>query len=176
MCPYLTLAPRPIFHETFFNHHYFFFAKPYYISIVCPDGTEYKEVSGHLAVYFACYIHSANFSTFPSKMHQGFVGNTSSRIYTLTSLSNLTISSIKTLNNRVSEFRFSNVSHLESVVQDVLPNYLHPYVHYPSIVAPVIIIAIIVIPLCCYVRKALTLYKFLKAGRRTAVREQDTNV
>ena len=176
LCPYITLAPRPIFHETFFNHHYFFFTQPYYIYIICPDGTVYKEVSGHLAVYFACYIHSASLSTFPSKLHQGFVGNISYRVYTLTSLSNIHISSINTINDRVAEFKFSNVSHFESVVQDVLPSYLHPSIHYPSIIAPIIIIVVIAIPLCCYVRKALTLYNFLRAERRTAVRERDTNV
>ena len=178
LCPYTTIEPKPLTHKTFFNHHYFFFTTSFYISIVCPEGTEYKEVSGHLAVYFACYVHSANLSTFPSKLHQGFVGDiTTTRIYSLTTLNNIHISSVKNLRDPVSKFTFSNTSDLEDVVQDVLPGYLHPYVHYPSLVLPIVICIIIIIPLCCWVRKALTLYNVLQQRRRVTVRKQDdTNV
>ncbi len=176
LCPYTTLVNNnKMFHKTFFSHHYFFFTKPFYISIVCPEGTVYKEVSGHLAVYFACYVHSANLSTFPSKLHQGFVQNSTARIYPLTILDNIHLSSIKYVNNKVSEFKFSKTSDLETVVQDVLPNYLHPYILYPSFIIPVVVIIVILIPLCCYVRKSLTLYNILQSRRVTA-RNEETNV
>ncbi len=178
LCPYTTVEPKALTHKTFFSHHYFFFTTAFYISIVCPEGTEYKEVSGHLAVYFACYVHSANLSTFPSKLHRGFVGNSTARIYPLTTLDNIHISSVKHLRNPISTFAFSNTSDLENAVQDVLPGYLHPYVHYPSLVIPIILCIVIVIPLCCWVRKALTLYNHLQNRRRASTRrqQQDTNV
>ena len=176
LCPYTSLAPKPLFHKTFFNHHYFFFNNPFYISIVCPEGTVYKEVIGHLAVYFACYVHSANLSMFPSKLHQGFVGNDTARIYPLTSLDHIHLSSIKYINSKVSEFHFSNTSDLETAVHSVLPAYLHPYVHYPSFLIPVVLIIVILIPLCCWVRRALTLYNILQRRTRVNVRDRDTNV
>ena len=39
LCPYTTLAQKSLFHKTFFSHHYFFFTNPFYVSIVCPEGT-----------------------------------------------------------------------------------------------------------------------------------------
>ena len=177
LCPYTTVAPKPLFHKTFFSHHYFFFTRPFYISILCPEGTVYKEVSGHLAVYFSCHVRSANLTTFPSKLHQGFVGNSSlARIYPLTSLNNIHISSIKYVNNKVSEFKFSNTSDLETAVHNALPGYLHPYVHYPSLLIPIVIIIIIIIPLCCWVKKALTLYNVLNSRRLARIRNQESKV
>jgi len=58
--------------------------------------------------------------------------------------------------NTISEFTFSNTSEFENAIQDSLPLYLTPYVHYPSIIASIVLIIIIVIPLCCVVKKALT--------------------
>ena len=176
LCPYTTVTHKPLFHKTFFSHHYFFFIHPFYISIICPEGTVYKEVSGHLAVYFACHVRSANLTTFPSKLHQGFVGNSSARIYPLTSLNNVHFSSIKHVTNKVYDFKFSNTSDLETAVHNVLPGYLHPYVHYPSLLIPIVIILIIVIPLCCWVRKALTLYNVLKQRRRAKMRDQESQL
>ena len=176
LCPYTTSIQKPMFHKTFFSHHYFFFTYPFYISIICPEGTTYREVSGHLAVYFACYVHSANLTTFPSKLHQGFSGNSSARIYPLSTLNNVHLSHIKHLSPKVPEFTFSNTSDLETAVHEVLPGYLHPYVHYPSIVIPIVIIIIVLIPLCCWVKKALTLYNILRRKRRVTVRDQDASV
>ena len=175
-CPYTTLAQKPMFHKTFFNHHYFFFTSLFYISIVCPEETVYQEVSGHLAVYFSCYVHSANLTTFPSKLHQGFIGNTTTRIYPLHSLDNISLSSVKYINDKVSHFKFSNTSDLDIPLEDVLPVYLHPHVHYPSLIIPVIIIIVILIPLCCWVKRALTLYRLLQSRRRVTARTQETNV
>ena len=175
LCPYTELAPKPLYHRTFFSHHYFFFTTPFYISIICPEGTMYQETSGHLAVYFACKVRSANLTTFPSKFHRGFVGNSSARVYPLTSLNNLHITSMKYV-TKVSEFLFSNTSDLETAVQDVLPAYLSPHIHFPTYLIPLVIIIIVLIPLCCWVRKALTLYRLLQRKRRVTVREQDTRV
>ena len=175
LCPYTELAPKSLYHRTFFSHHYFLFTDPLYISIICPEGTEYQEASGHLAVSFACKIRSANLTTFPSKFHRGFVGNSSARVYPLTALNKLHITSVKYV-TKVSEFHFSNTSDLEAAVQDVLPTYLSPYIHFPTYWLPLLLIIIVLIPLCCWVRKALTLYKLLQRGRRVTVREQDTGV
>ena len=162
LCPYRRLTPSPFFHESFFGYHYFFFTQQYFVSVVCPDGTEYKELSGHFAVPNACYVRSANLTTFPSKLYKGFIANLTVRIFPLDSLTNVTFSHIKYVTNSLSEFTFSNTSELESVIQDSLPVYLSPSVHVPSIIAPVVIILIVVIPLCLLVRKALTLYSHLK--------------
>ena len=177
LCPYTTIEPTPLTHKTFFSHHYFFFMTSFYVSIICPERTEYTEVTGHLAVYFACYVHSANLSTFPSKLHQGFVGNSTARIYPLTTLDNIHISSVKNLKNPVSAFNFSSTSDLEEAIQDVLPGYLQPYVHYPTLTISIVLCIVIIIPLCCYTRKALTLYKVLQQRKKASVRKQEeTNV
>ena len=162
LCPYRRLTPSPFFHESFFGYHYFFFTQMYYVSVVCPDGKEFKELSGHFAVPNACYVRSANLTTFPSKLYEGFTSNFTVRIFPLDSLKNVTFSHIKYMTNSISEFTFSNTSEIESVIQDFLPVYLNPSVHIPSIIAPVIIILIIVIPLCLAVRKALILYNHLQ--------------
>ncbi len=66
------------------------------------------------------------------------------------------------MTNTIAELTFSTVSEFESIVQDSLPTYLSPSVHFPSIVAPVVLFIILVIPLCC-VKQALTLYYYLKS-------------
>jgi len=177
LCPYTQLAPKPVFHRTFFNHHYFFFTQAFYVSIVCPEGPVYKEVSGHFAVLIACYLRSANLTTFPSKLHQGFSANVSSKIFPLTSLDNVNFSTIRYVTNSLSEFSFSNLSDLETAVHDSLPGYLSPAVHFPSLVAPVVLIIVIVIPLCCLVNRALTLYNRLNSRvKKTAGNRRDTGV
>jgi len=162
LCPYAHLTPQPLFHRTFFSHHYFFFTQPFFVSVVCSEGTVYKEVSGHFAVLAACYLRSANLTTFPSKLHQGFSSNFTTKIFPIESLKNINFSHIKYVTNTISEFTFSNISEFENAIQDSLPPYLTPYVHYPSIIAPIVLIIIIVIPLCCVVKKALTLYRELQ--------------
>ena len=177
LCPYTTLSTKPLFHKTFFHHHYFLFTTPIYISIICPNGTSYQEVSGHLAIYFACQVRSSDLTTFPSHLHKGFKGNSSSRIYPLSSLDNIHLSNVKTVSHKVKEFTFSNTSDLETAIHDFLPIHLHPFVHYPSFVVPIVIIIIVLIPLGCYVKRALTLYRLLKSKRRaTVTHQQDSNV
>ena len=98
---------------------------------------------------------------------------TSARIYPLTSLNNIHLSSVKHVSNKVSQCKFSNTSDLETAVPNVLPGYLHPCVHYPSLLIPIIIILIIIIPLCCWVRKALTMYNVLRDRRRVRAKIRD---
>ena len=176
LCPYKTLVTKPLFHKAFFNYHYFYFTKPFYVSIVCPEGTTYKQVSGHLAVFFACHVRSANLTTYPSKIHQGFTGNNSARIFPLTSLTSLKISSIPFVTNTIKEITFQNTSVLTSAIQESLPEYLAPYVHYPSIFGPIIGLLIILIPLGCGVRKALVLYRHLRKRASNIERSGETAV
>ncbi len=136
LCPYRRLVPKPFFHTNFFGHHYFFFTQTYYVSVVCPDGSEYKEVSGHFAVLNACALRSDKLNTFPGKLHEGFVSRLASRIFIIETLSKLNLSNIKFVTNTFSEFTFSNVSELENAVQDSLPISIHMYIFqlssYPS--------------------------------------------
>ncbi len=92
LCPYTTLEPRTMTHKTLSTTIKFSSPPP---SIICPERIVYKEISGHLAVYFAYQVHSAKLTTFPSQLHQEFVGNSTARIYPLTSLNNIHLSSIK---------------------------------------------------------------------------------
>ncbi len=162
ICPYRHVLSKSLFHRRFSGYQYFLFTEPYYVSIVCSNSSTYQEVSGHLAIRVACFLRSANLTTFPEKLHHGFNSTNSLPIFPLTSLSNLTLSRITYVTNTIAELTFSNVSEFESVVQDSLPIYLSPYVHFPSIVAPVVLLLLLVIPLFCCVRRALTLYRYLE--------------
>lgn len=162
LCPYKQLAPKPFFHRSFLSHHYFFFTKPIFVSVVCPDGTIYKEVSGHLAVLLSCKVRSANLTTFPSRLHEGFTSNFTFKVFPLDGLKYINISSIKYVTNSLSEFTFSNHSDFKAVLQDSLPVHLNPYIHASSIIAPIILTMIIVIPLFCAVKKAIGLFMLLK--------------
>lgn len=164
LCPYKHLVPKPFFHTSFYGHHYFFFTQAYYVSVVCPDGSEYKEVSGHFAILNACSLRSDKLNTFPEKLHEGFVSNLTSRIVLIDTLSKVNLANIKFVTNTLSEFNFSNLSELENAVHDSLPVYLSPYVHFPTIIIPIIISLVLLIPLYCCVRKALELYNYL-SGR-----------
>ncbi len=75
----------------------------------------------------------------------------------------------------MSEFSFSNASDLEAAVQDSLPVYLSPSVHFPSAIAPIVLTNLIVIPLCCVVRKALTLYNHLEWNARKLAEDQQVH-
>lgn len=35
---------------------------------VCPEGTTYRTLSGHLALHVACYLHSSVFKPYPQKL------------------------------------------------------------------------------------------------------------
>ena len=162
LCPFKQLAPKPLFHRSFLSHHYFFFTKPIFVSVVCPDGTVYKEVSGHLAVLLSCKLRSANLTTFPSKLHEGFTSNLTAKVFSLDGLKNINISSVKYVTNSLSEFTFSNHSDFKAVLQESLPAHLNPYAHASYVLGPIILTMIVIIPLFCAVRKALKLFMLLK--------------
>ena len=161
LCPYTQLAPKPLFHKNFFGFHYFYFTQHVFVSVVCPNYTEYMEVTGHFAILIACYLRSSQLSTFPSKLHHGFTANISNYIRPMKIFHNLNFSCIKYVTNTLSEFKFSNNSGLETAVRENLPMYLSPPVHYPSIIAPVFLIIVVLVPLIFCVRKTLTLYNHL---------------
>ena len=165
-CPYKHLVPKPIFHLAFHGYHYFFFTNVQYLSVICPNGTSYQRVSGHYAVIDSCYVRSANLTTFPTRFHDAFVGNLTPSIYPITTLVNVSFSRISYVTNTISELKFSNHSELSAVLEDYLPEYLNPVYVYPSFLIPLAIIIIILIPLCCYVQRALSLYNRLESERR----------
>ena len=171
ICPYRQLTPQPLFHTQFSGFHYFFFTNPYFTSIVCPDGTTHQEVLGHLAVRVVCFLRSANLTTFPEKLHEGFRSSFNATLFPLDSLANLNFTSIKYVTHTLSEFHLSNYSQLQSAVQDSLPTYLSPGVHYPTLLIPVVLIILTVIPISLCLRRALTLYTHLKALHSTQRRE-----
>ena len=163
LCPYTHLVPRPFFHKSFMGHHYFLFTEPMDVSVTCLGGTMHKRVSGHFAILKLCSLHSPSITTHSEKLHEGFVAPNFARYYPLRALKKLNFTSIKYVTNTIAELKFSNFSELESAVHESMPTYLRPYVHYPSIVTPIIIVIVILIPLIFLVRKALSLYKLLRA-------------
>ncbi len=148
----------------FSGFHYFFFTQPFFVTITCPEGSSYKEVTGHLAVRVACSLRSDNLTTFPEKLHHGFTATNVIPVYSLDGLQSLNFTRMRYVTNTLSELTFSNFSELQSAVHDSLPVYLAPYVHYPSMVVPVIIFIIIVSPLWCLVKRVLTFYNHLLAN------------
>ena len=128
------------------------------MSVVCPNRTEYREVLGHFAVLIACYLRSANLSTFLSKLHHGFTGSLSILIVSMENLKNLNLSSIIYVTNTL-KFMFSNSSGLVTAVQDYLPLYLSPQcIYHCSCITDLIIL----VPLIYGIKKALTLYSHLE--------------
>ena len=172
VCPYRRVAPQAVFHRRFSGFHYFFFPESFFMSVVCPNGSTYREASGHLAIRVACSLLSPQLKTFPEKLHQGFTGSTSSPVYPLTGLTNLSFSRIAYVTNTLSDLTFSNVSDFESAVQDSLPAYLSPYVHFPSVLAPVVLFLLVAVPVCYFLRRALRLY--LSIRERANARPDDT--
>ncbi len=153
VCPYRHVVSKPLFHKRFSGYQHFLFTQSYFVSVVCPNSLTYQEVSGHFAVRVACFLRSANLRTFPEKLHHTFSVTNSILIFPLESLTNLDFSKIKYVTNSLSELTFSNVSELETAVQEPLPDYLSPYVHFPSIIMPMAICIIIVILLYCLVTR-----------------------
>ena len=172
LCPYKHLVPKTMFHKSFHGHHYFFFTEPLYVSVACPNGSTYQEVSGHFAVLTVCSLKSDNFHVFPEKFHEGFISNITSPIFPINTLDKLNFTKIKFITNTVSEFSFSNISDFETGIHESLPEYLTPYVHFPTVFVPVLIFCIILIPLCCCLRRATSLYDVLKA--RLQRQQEDT--
>lgn len=156
LCPYTQLVPKPLFHQNFFGFNYFYFTKPVFVSIVCPNHTEYREVKGHLAVLIACYLRSTQLSTFPSKLHHGFTSNLSSLIIPMESLNNLNFSTIKYVTNTLREFKPSNNAALKTAMRETLPQLESP-MHYVSLIIPTVLIIVFVIPLIYVAKKVWTL-------------------
>ena len=163
LCPYKQLVPKVMFHKSFHGHHYFFFTKQVYVSVACPNGSSYEMVSGHFAVLTVCTLSSDHFNTFPEKYHQGFISSINSHIFPIDILDNLTHMSVKFVTNTLSEFTFANISDFESAIHESLPMYLSPAVHFSSLIVPIIVVCIILIPLCCCVKRATSLYFVLQA-------------
>ena len=160
LCPYKQLVPKIMFHKSFQGHHYFYFTEPLYVSVLCPNGSAYQEVSGHFAVLTVCSLKSDTFHVFPEKSHEGFISNITSPIFPINTLTNLNLT-IKFVTNTVSEFSFTNISDFEAGIQESLPEYLSPYVHFPSLLAPILILCLMLIPLFYCLHKATSLYKVL---------------
>ncbi len=163
LCPYKHLVPRPVYQTHFEGFHYFLFTRPSVVSVMCPEGKTYKSVLGHLAIHVACFFRSPLLSTYPERLKEGFLSNNSLPIYPLESLLHLNLSHFSFVTNIIHELSFSSESHFESLLMHHLPTYLNLGVHYPSLVVPVIIFVIVLIPLICLVKKALALYRHLHA-------------
>ena len=118
LCPYKQLTNKTIFHKSFHEHHYFYFTEPVYVSVTCPSGSSYKEVSGHFAVLTVCTLRSDHFHTFPEKYHEGFTSNISSHIFHVNTLNYINFKniSIKYVTNTLSEFSFTNISDFEDAI------------------------------------------------------------
>ena len=163
LCPYKQLVPKVMFHNSFQGHHYFYFTEPLYVSVACPNGSAYQEVSGHFAVLTVCSLKSESFHVFPEKFHEGFISNITSPIFPINTLTKLNLTKIKFVTNTVSEFSFTNISDFETGIQESLPVYLDPYVHFPTLFVPILVFCLILIPLCCCLKRATSLYEVLKA-------------
>ena len=177
LCPYTLMATQPFFHKSFLDHHYFLFTEPTYVAVKCRSNHTEQQVSGHFAILKLCTLRSKFVNVKSEKLQEGFVAEVPKLIYSFDVLDKLNISSIKYVTNSISELKFSNLTELESAVHDSLPFYVRPYVHYPSMIVPIILLTIVVIPLCCLVKKALTLYNALKlrvAQRSTESATQNT--
>lgn len=168
LCPYRRLVPAPLYHRSFFGYHYFYFTEPYFVSVVCPEGSSYQNVSGHLAVPAACHLRSDKLSTFPEKLHQGFVAARPDIIVPLGTLTNITLSGVKFVTNAIPRLNLTYVSDFETAVQDNLPLYLRPSVHFSSFVVPFVLLIVGLIALTCVVRRALSLYIFLDSKVKQA--------
>ena len=135
LCPYKHLVPKPMFHRNFHGYHYFYFKESFYISVICPESTTYEKVLGHYAVQSACYVRSSKLTTFPSRFHLAFTANLTSRMFPVTSLSNIS-SGISFVTNSLSTLSFSNKTEFIEALEDALPVYLTPTVLMPSLLVP----------------------------------------
>ena len=143
-----TLVSKPFFHKSFMGHHYFFFTRTMSVTVTCAGGSAHSRVTGHFAILKQCALHSASVTTHTETLHVGFLSSIFMRLYTITFPSQFNISSIKHVTNSISEFKLSNHSEVESAVHNSLPVYLSPYVHYPSVIVPIVLVIVIMIPLC----------------------------
>ena len=88
------------------TYHYSFYTETYFVSVVCPEDKMYKEVSGHLVVNIASFVHSNTLKTFRSELHQRFTINLINNVFPLDVLHNLNFSSIKYVTNNLSELSY----------------------------------------------------------------------
>ncbi len=72
VCLYRHVVSKLLFHKRFSGYHCFLFTQSYFVSVVFPNSSTYQEVSGHFAVRVACFLRSANLTTFPEKLHHRF--------------------------------------------------------------------------------------------------------
>lgn len=128
--------------------------------MVRPEASTYNSVSGHLAIHVVCFLRSALLNTYPERLQEEFLSNNFFLIYPLESLLILKMSHLSVVTNTLHKLTFSNESHFESALIDHLLSYLGPFVHYPSVVVPVIVLVIVLIPLICLVKKALARLPF----------------
>ena len=163
LCPYRHLSPVSVVHNHFHGHHYFFFVKPLYISVICPEGTNYQEVTGHYAVEDACHIKSGNITTYPSRVHLAFTANVTHRVFPLNTLLNLNFSRIAYVTNTLTTLSFANESEFADVLEESLPGYLYPTILYPSIIVPIVIIIIVLTLMYCCIRKVSVLHNYLNS-------------
>ena len=98
---------------------------------------------------------------FRKKIHEGFTSNISSHIFPIKTITNMNITRVKFITNTVSEFSFTNISEFETAIHESLPVYLSPYVHYPTLFVPVLVFCLILIPFCCCLKRATSLYDVL---------------
>ena len=131
-----------MFHKSFHEHHNFYFIGPVYVSVTCPSGSSYREVSGHFAVLTVCTLRSDHTHIFLKKYHEGFTSNISFHIFPMNTLSYINFKnvSIKYVTNTLSEFSFTNsISDFEDAIHESLPMYLSPYVHFPTVIVRILI-------------------------------------
>lgn len=105
---------------------------------------------------YSCVICLTNPTTFPEKLYEDFISYTNT-VFLLDSLTTNYVT------NTRSKLDLSNFLDLKSVVQNSLPPYLSLFVHYPSLLASVIIVIVTIISLCHCVHGALNFYNQLKA-------------
>lgn len=70
VCPYITWFLDPSSTRDYLIFTTPFFAQPHFASVVCPEGTTYKKVTGHLFIRITCFLRSTNLTTYPEQLHE----------------------------------------------------------------------------------------------------------
>lgn len=65
-----------------------------------------------------------------------------SHIFTINTLNNINFenTNMKFDTNTISEFSFTNISDFEIAVHESLPMYLCPYVYFPNVIVPILVL------------------------------------
>ena len=161
LCPYKQLPSPSVFHKNFHGFHYFYFGRPLYISVVCPESTVYLEVSGHYAVAEACHVRSSNITTYPSRVHLAFTANVSHSVFPIQSLANLKVSNITYVTNSLGVLTFNDESEFADTVAETLPEYLYPIALYPSVLVPIVALAVGLGIVCCCLKRVSSVHAHL---------------